>query len=82
MDFNTSHKGVKGGNRKEKCVICLFSKSRLIAYDLKQFYENRKLIEEKVNQIRDKIDKYNQGQSDSKLSVFQTLQGDVGAYKT
>ena len=45
-------------NRREKCVICLFSKSRLIAYDLKQFYENRKLIEEKVNQIRDKIGKY------------------------
>ena len=45
-------------NRTEKCVICLFSKSRLIAYDLKQFYEKRKLIEEKVNQIRDKIGKY------------------------
>ena len=45
-------------NRREKCVICLFSKSRLIAYDLKQFYENRKLIEEKVNQMRDKIGKY------------------------
>ena len=45
-------------NRTEKCVICLFSKSRLIAYDLKQFYENKDKIEVKVNQIRNRIGEF------------------------
>ena len=46
-------------NKQEKCVICLFSKSALIAFDLKQFRDNNNLTIEKVDQIRNKLGKFN-----------------------